>query len=55
MTHRKDKCQACGGTRGGVPGNENIVNGRLLCDYCTVDTLLNQRPPANDTGSQPDA
>jgi hypothetical protein len=32
-----DGCEQCGGTRGGVPGNENIVNGRKLCDYCHAD------------------
>jgi hypothetical protein len=31
-----DKCQLCHGKQGGVPGNENIVDGVILCDYCTV-------------------
>ncbi len=36
---RKDKCQNCKGSRGGVKGNENIVDGKVLCDYCTSDTI----------------
>jgi hypothetical protein len=31
-------CEDCGGERG-VPGNENIVDGRVLCDYCHADHL----------------
>jgi hypothetical protein len=30
----RDNCVQCGGRKGGVPGNENIVNGRRVCDYC---------------------
>lgn len=30
----RDKCQVCGGKCGGVRGNENIVNGVIVCDYC---------------------
>lgn len=33
----KCECEDCGGSRGGMPGNENIVNGRVLCDYCCAD------------------
>lgn len=29
-----DRCWICHGTRGGVPGNENWVDGILMCDYC---------------------
>jgi len=29
-----DACEECHGAKGGVPGNENIVDGRTLCDYC---------------------
>lgn len=32
-------CQKCGGTRGGIPGNENRLNGVVLCDYCTADAI----------------
>jgi hypothetical protein len=30
----RDKCETCNGEKGGVPGNENIEHGRLICDYC---------------------
>ena len=30
----RDGCQICLGARGGVPGNENHVAGRVMCDYC---------------------
>lgn len=29
-----DKCQFCYGAKGGVPGNENRINGIVVCDYC---------------------
>lgn len=32
----RDNCEACRGQRGGVPGNENRVDGRVLCDYCAT-------------------
>lgn len=32
-----DNCERCRGARGGVRGNENVVDGWTLCDYCTVD------------------
>lgn len=34
-----DKCETCGGSRGGVPGNENRVDGKLMCDYCHGDLI----------------
>lgn len=30
----RDNCQECKGRRGGVPGNENVIGGLVLCDYC---------------------
>jgi hypothetical protein len=33
----KDDCYYCRGARHGVPGNENVINGKLVCDYCSVD------------------
>jgi predicted CXXCH cytochrome family protein len=39
---RKDNCENCHGTRGGVRGNENIVDGKVLCDYCHADTMLDK-------------
>ena len=29
-----DMCEVCGGAEGGVPGNENVVDGVVVCDYC---------------------
>jgi hypothetical protein len=36
-----DACQVCNGWRGGEPGNENIVAGVVVCDYChaTLESL----------------
>jgi hypothetical protein len=33
-TFARDACQVCDGERGGTPGNENVVNGVIVCDYC---------------------
>ena len=33
-----DNCETCDGTRG-VPGNENRVDGLVVCDYCHVDMI----------------
>lgn len=35
----RDKCQICKGVQGGVPGNENVIEGVIVCDYCSA-TLL---------------
>jgi hypothetical protein len=39
----KDRCETCGGTRGGVRGNENVVQSCgervVMCDYCHADEL----------------
>lgn len=32
----RDDCQFCRGARGGVRGNENIVQGIVCCDDCSV-------------------
>jgi len=34
-----DACEICLGRNGGTPGNENIVDGVVMCDQCTADTL----------------
>ena len=34
-----DACATCGGARGGVPGNENLVDGKPMCDYCHSDLI----------------
>jgi len=36
MKNGKDSCEVCLGTRKGVPGNENIINEVVMCDYCSV-------------------
>ena len=35
----RDHCASCEGRRGGVPGNENIHNGKPCCDHCHADLL----------------
>ena len=30
-----DNCERCAGLWGGVRGNENVIDGRVLCDYCS--------------------
>lgn len=37
-----DECTVCRGMRGGVPGNENIVDGVVMCDYCHASKLAGQ-------------
>jgi hypothetical protein len=29
-----DKCEFCLGAKGGTPGNENRIGGKVVCDYC---------------------
>lgn len=31
---KPDNCQICRGEKGGVKGNENVINGQIVCDYC---------------------
>jgi hypothetical protein len=33
----KDNCEICQGRKGGVRGNENKVQGLVVCDYCHAD------------------
>jgi hypothetical protein len=33
----RDACEMCLGAKGGVPGNENIIGGVVMCDYCHAD------------------
>ena len=35
----KDNCEICHGEQGGVRGNENVVDGKLICDYCHSKNL----------------
>jgi hypothetical protein len=32
-----DNCQVCHGDNGGVKGNENIIDGIVMCDYCHME------------------
>lgn len=32
----RDNCERCEGKRG-ARGNENIIDGIVMCDYCSVD------------------
>ena len=34
-----DRCEVLLCKRKGVRGNENIVNGVVMCDYCHAETL----------------
>ena len=34
-----DNCEVCFGKSGGVCGNENIVDGVVMCDYCTAKDM----------------
>lgn len=31
-----DKCKLCLGIKGGALGNENVIDGVVVCDYCHV-------------------
>lgn len=39
MNTRRDKCEVCKGERGGIRGNENVVNNQIMCDYCHSDYM----------------
>lgn len=47
-----DKCEVCHGKRGGVRGNENIIDGIIMCDYCTVEYWKEQENAGQQTGGQ---
>lgn len=36
------ECEKCGGTRGGVPGNEQLCGLMWMCDSCAADYLREQ-------------
>lgn len=36
----RDNCVRCKGAKGGVPGNENVIHGRAVCDYCHAEMLI---------------
>lgn len=35
----KDECEVCHGASGGVRGNENVIDGVVMCDYCHAKRL----------------
>lgn len=37
-----DGCEICDGSREGVPGNENVIEGVVMCDYCHADTMASR-------------
>lgn len=39
----RDACELCSGFRGGVPGNENIIDGVTVCDYCAGTIYSHKR------------
>lgn len=48
----RDACQLCGGFRGGVPGNENVIDGVTVCDYCSATIFKYKKllvAPAKET------
>ena len=32
-----DECEFCSGEKGGILGNENIIDGIKVCDYCHAE------------------
>lgn len=38
-----DGCEVCYGQRGGTPGNENLIDGKRVCDYCHAEMVLKAR------------
>jgi len=48
----KDACEFCGGNKGGTPGNENIIDEVVVCDYCTA--LLMDMDAARAVATQPE-
>jgi hypothetical protein len=35
-----DDCDLCYGMSGGVKGNENVIGGLRVCDFCTAKLML---------------
>lgn len=38
-----DDCEVCKGAMGGVPGNENYVEGVVMCDYCHASKKIEDK------------
>lgn len=45
-----DNCQRCHGARGGAPGNENLVDGVPVCDWCSVEAARDAGGAARHDG-----
>lgn len=44
VTAIRDRCELCHGIRGGIPGNENRIEDRRVCDHCTSDLFGSRNP-----------
>lgn len=40
-----DDCEICLGAKGGIKGNENIVDGIKMCDYCHSEKMNDSKEP----------
>ncbi|KKN71258.1 hypothetical protein LCGC14_0423010 [marine sediment metagenome] len=38
-----DNCEVCKGVKGGVRGNENIIDGVVMCDYCHAEQMNKEK------------
>lgn len=38
-TGKGDGCEILTCQRGGTPGNENIIDGKVVCDYCHAEMM----------------
>lgn len=37
----KDNCEICNGSEGCVLGNEQVVDGVIMCDNCHANVIIN--------------
>ena len=37
-----DRCEMPGCCRRGVRGNENVIDGKIMCDYCHANKMLDE-------------
>jgi hypothetical protein len=50
----RDNCEVCHGTQGGVPGNENRINGIVMCDYCHAEWMEQRDATRQRSTDEPD-
>lgn len=43
----RDHCARCRGKQGGTPGNENIIDGVVTCDYCHAALMRDRETKAS--------